>query len=299
MRLRCPICHHYRFWPHRRCQQELEKLVDQSFEAIEQRQDADSDKWTALIAAAGRSWLVQQRSLKRSVVLSHIYTGILLWWYEKVNTDDFVIYREYLNHFAKRAGIEGPAGKEHDYYRCLELLCAMCQNEADEELAKLQVRAQPDFGQFRLVWGQTPEIWQRVQSDFEPGTLTWKIAISAVALAGGLPVLSQWQEVLFTLLPLWQFIVGLVVVVWLVWFFDTNRLCFACMAIAPSGLYYGARYQYNRVLWTAIYRVQGSGHRRIRIDLEGGITLRLLVPRKDQAWLEQTIQHLMRRAQAA
>ena len=122
MRLRCPICKQHQFWPHRRCRQELARLINQAFEAVEQRQGADGEKWTILIDAVTRSHLVQKRGLSRQGVLSRIYKGILLRWYEPANTHDFILYRQYLDQFVYRAKIEGPTGREHDYYRRMHLL---------------------------------------------------------------------------------------------------------------------------------------------------------------------------------
>ncbi len=89
--------------------------------------------------------------------------------------------------------------------------------------------------------------WQPVLSDAEIGSFIWNLLISAVALAGGLPVLLQRHEKLLAFLPLWQFIVLLKTVALLVWVLNIIRGYFACVAIAPSNVYYGRQYKCTRV----------------------------------------------------
>ena len=272
----------------------MSNLVGQGFEAIEQKQDACSEKWTILIDAINRSRLVQKRGLSLQDILSRVYDGILLRWYVPANTHDFVFYRSYLDQFAYRAKIERPTALEHHHYRRLYLLSWLREAGPDPIPSLFLVDSDQSCRQFKPVVVTTNTVLQAVLRECSFQRLIaasfafWALlsrltAISVPELMEKLnPEGSLWQSgvILFSVFTLFFIHVYRSVVV-----LDAEGLC--------SGPWIWKRH----IRWEDVHRVRtlmGGRIIRLRLDAEW---LWFRVPKQDRLWLGQTVQQFVRRAQ--
>ena len=293
MRFRCPICLR-RFCTHRRCRRELSNLVGQAFDAVEQRQDAGSEKWTILIDAIKRSWLVQRRGLSFQDILSRVYDRILLRWYVQANTHDFVFYRQYLDQFAYRAKIERSTGLEHDQYRRLYLLSWLREAGSGSIPSLFLVDSEQSCRQFKPVVVTTRTVLQAVLRECSFQRLT-AASLAFWALLSRLTAIPV-PELMEKLNPegsLWRSSM-ILFIVFTLFFIHVYR---SAVVLDAEGLCSGPWIWKRHIQWEDVHRVKtlwGGRIIRLRLDAEW---MWFRVDKQDRCWLEQIMQQFVRRAQ--
>ena len=267
-------------------------MVGQAFEAIEQKQDAGSEKWTILIDAIKRSQLVQKRGLSLQSVLSRIYAGILLRLYEPANIQDFALFRKYLDQFVCRARIEGPTGLEHDYYRRMYLLSWLRQAGPGPIPSMLLADSDQSCRQFKLTVAVTGTVLQAVLRECSiqrllTATITFWILLSSLT---AIPVVTLMEK-LNPESAFWM--TGIEIgIVFALFFLHIYR---SAVVLDAEGLCSGPLIWKRHIRWGEVYRVW-TWNRAICLRLEAE-WLCLFVSTRDRMWLEQIMQQLVCRAQ--
>jgi hypothetical protein len=253
----------------------------------------DHEDWHNLLQAIEESRL-RKRGVSRNDVLLHIYESILCQWYEQADTQSFICYHKKLADFMDWAKIKSSIRWENAYYRWLYLLSWLSEMVQGNIPAVFLESVTDIPHQFQHSIRIINIMQQLFVYNFSRRRLLAAIVSFWILLSGfiGIPVVQLLEMLPFlsTLPGTW----GTLIVISAIIFVSAYRYK---VVLSSEGLHYGSSYNYRYLAWEGVYRVR-TRFSLLQVTLDGA-TLWMWPAKQDRAWLEQTMQLLVRRAQGA